>query len=68
VYKDDCENMADWGSVLVRCCCEKLVTEARGQFGNLEEEERLSLEAAAEQRLEKTATHREDLVCSTMIL
>jgi hypothetical protein len=29
-----------YGSVLVSCCCEKLVSEARGQIGNPEEGER----------------------------
>jgi hypothetical protein len=38
----------------VSCCCEKLVAEARGHFGNTEEKERPPLEAAAEQRLIKT--------------
>jgi hypothetical protein len=28
------------GSVVASCCCEKLVDEARGQFGNPEEGER----------------------------
>jgi hypothetical protein len=42
------------GSVLVSCCCEKLVAEARGQFGNLEEGERPMLEAVTNQRLVKT--------------
>jgi hypothetical protein len=37
----------------VSCCCEKLVDEARGQFGNPEEGERPPLEAATEQRLVK---------------
>jgi hypothetical protein len=42
------------GSVLVSCCCEKLVAEDRGQFRNPEEGERPPLEAATEQRLAKT--------------
>jgi hypothetical protein len=33
------------GSVLVCCCCYKLVAEARGQFGNPEEGVRPLLEA-----------------------
>jgi hypothetical protein len=37
----------------VSCCCEKLVADARGQFGNPEEEGRLLLEAISEQRLVK---------------
>jgi hypothetical protein len=57
-YKQDSESMecqlvGEWaseldnrcGSVVVSCCCEKLVTEARGQLGNPEEGERLPLEA-----------------------
>jgi hypothetical protein len=38
----------------VSCCCEKLVVEARVQFGNPEEGEYPSLEAVTEQRLVKT--------------
>jgi hypothetical protein len=34
-----------WGSVGVRCCCEQLVAETRGQFGNPEEGECPLLEA-----------------------
>jgi hypothetical protein len=34
----------------VSCCCEKLVAEAQGQFGNPEEGERPQLEAATKQR------------------
>jgi hypothetical protein len=45
-----------WGSVVVSCCCEKLVDEAGRKFGNLEEGERLPLEAATEQQLVKTVT------------
>jgi hypothetical protein len=41
------------GSVFVSCCCEKLVAEARGQFGNPEEEERPPLEAVT-RKLVKT--------------
>jgi hypothetical protein len=41
-------------SELDDCCCEKLVVEARGQFGNPEEGERPLLEAATRQRLVKT--------------
>jgi hypothetical protein len=33
------------GAVVVRCCCEKLVAEARGQFGNPEAGERPPLDA-----------------------
>jgi hypothetical protein len=33
-------------TVVVSCCCEKLVAEARGQFGNPEEGERPPIEAA----------------------
>jgi hypothetical protein len=40
----------------VSCCCEKLVAEARGQFGNPEEGERPPLEAATRQRLVRTIT------------
>jgi hypothetical protein len=39
-----------WGSVIVSCCCGKLVAEARGQFGNPEEGESLPIEAATKQR------------------
>jgi hypothetical protein len=46
-----------WGSVVVSCCCEKLVAEFRGQFGNPEEGERPLLEVATKQRLVKTVTH-----------
>jgi hypothetical protein len=45
---DDC-----CGSVVVSCCCEKLVAEARGQFGNPEEGERSALEAVT-RKLVKT--------------
>jgi hypothetical protein len=38
---------------LVSCCCEKLVAEAWGQFGDPEEGERLPLEVATGQRLVK---------------
>jgi hypothetical protein len=38
------------GSVVVSCCCEKLVAEAGEQFGNPEEGERPPLEAATKQR------------------
>jgi hypothetical protein len=41
------------GSVVVRCC-EKLVAEARGQFGSTEEGERPPLEAVTRERLVKT--------------
>jgi hypothetical protein len=41
------------GSVLVRCCCQKLVTETWQQFGKLEEGERPLLEAVT-RRLVKT--------------
>jgi hypothetical protein len=34
------------GLVLVSCCCEKLVAEAREHFGNPEERERPPLKAA----------------------
>jgi hypothetical protein len=44
-----------WGSV-VSGWCEKLVAEARGQFGNPEEGERPPLVAATEQRVVKTVT------------
>jgi hypothetical protein len=37
----------------VSCCCEKLVAEARGQFGNPEEGERPQLEAVT-RKLAKT--------------
>jgi hypothetical protein len=37
------------GSVLVSCHCEKLVSEAREQFGNPKEGERSSLEAVTRQ-------------------
>jgi hypothetical protein len=42
-----------YGSLLVSCCCEKLVAEARGKFGDSEEGERPPLEAVA-RRLVKT--------------
>jgi hypothetical protein len=37
--------------LLLSCCCEKLVAEAQGQFGNPEEGERPPLEAATKQRI-----------------
>jgi hypothetical protein len=40
----------------VSCCSEKVVAVARGQFGNSEEGERPTLEAATEQRLVETVT------------
>jgi hypothetical protein len=40
----------------VSCCCEKLVAEAREQFGNPEEGERPPLEVTAKERLVKTVT------------
>jgi hypothetical protein len=46
----------------VSCCCEKLVAEARGPFGNPEEEKRPPLEAATKQRLMKT----EDFMCAVV--
>jgi hypothetical protein len=49
------EQSENWGSVVVSCCCEKLVAEARGKFGNPEKEERPPLKAATRQRLLKTA-------------
>jgi hypothetical protein len=39
------------GSVLVSCWCEKLLAEARGQFGNPEEGERPPLEAVTRKRV-----------------
>jgi hypothetical protein len=54
-------------SVVVSCCCEKLVTEARGYFGNPEEGERRPLKAATKQRLVKTVTYWEDLMCPVVI-
>jgi hypothetical protein len=42
---DDC-----CGSVVVSCCCEKLVAEAGGQLRNQEGRERPPLEAATKQR------------------
>jgi hypothetical protein len=39
-----------WGSVVVTCCCEQLVAEARGQLGNPGEGERPPLKAATKQR------------------
>jgi hypothetical protein len=44
--REDC-----WGSVVVSCCCEKLVAEAQGQFGNPEEGERPLLEAVTRRRV-----------------
>jgi hypothetical protein len=44
----------------VSCFCEKLVAEARGQFGNPEEGELPPLEAAIEQRLVKTQQTEKD--------
>jgi hypothetical protein len=41
------------GTLVVSCCCEKLVAEARGQFGNPEEVERPLLEAVT-RKLVKT--------------
>jgi hypothetical protein len=52
-----------YGSVLVRCCCEKLVAEERGQFENPEERERPPLEAVATG--EDTAGW-EDAVCAVV--
>jgi hypothetical protein len=51
----------------VSCCCGKLVTEARGPFRNPEEGERPPLETATKQRLVKTVTDGEDLVCPVVI-
>jgi hypothetical protein len=51
--------------------CELLLLQAGswgwGQFGNPEERERLSLEAATRQRLVKTVRDWEDAVCHTVI-
>jgi hypothetical protein len=44
------------GSVVVSCCCSKLVAEAREQFRNPEERECLLLEADAKQRNEDCET------------
>jgi hypothetical protein len=44
----------------VSCCCEKLVAEARGPFGNPEEGERLPLEAVSRLLLVKT---QQDVKC-----
>jgi hypothetical protein len=54
-------------SVLVSCCCEKLITEARGQFGNPEVGERPPLETITRQRLVQTqqAECCSELLCST---
>jgi hypothetical protein len=41
------------GSVLVSCCCWKLVAEARGEFGNPEKGECPPFQAATKQRLAK---------------
>jgi hypothetical protein len=38
----------------VSCCCEKMVAEAQGHFGNPEEGERPQLKAVTRQRLVKT--------------
>jgi hypothetical protein len=42
-----------WGSVVVYCCCEKLVTEAQGKLGNPEERECPTLQNVA-RKLVKT--------------
>jgi hypothetical protein len=56
-----------WGSGVVSFCCEKLVAEAREQFGNPKEAEHRPLEAATKQRLTKTWlwTHVCVCVCNT---
>jgi hypothetical protein len=50
----------------VSCCCEKLVAEAWGQFGNPEEGERPSLEAVTRQRLVKTQQAEKTSVCAVV--
>jgi hypothetical protein len=37
----------------VGCCCEKVVAEVRGEYGNPEQGEHMPLEAATKQRLVK---------------
>jgi hypothetical protein len=51
------------GSVLVSRCCEKLVAEARGQFGNPEKRERPPLEAVT-RRLVKPQQIEKTYVCA----
>jgi hypothetical protein len=46
---EDCCN-----SVIVSCCCKKLVAEVRGHFGNQEEGELPPLEVVTKQQLGKT--------------
>jgi hypothetical protein len=54
--------LEDWfGSAVVSCCCEKLVAEAREQFGNPDEGERPPLEAVTRQDWCRTVEW-EDLV------
>jgi hypothetical protein len=49
-----------WGSIVVSCCCEKLVAEAVGRGTS-------TFEAATKQRLLKTVTVWQNLVCPIMI-
>jgi hypothetical protein len=51
------------GSVVVSSCYENLVAETRGQFRNPEDGESPPLETATKQRLVKTVTDWEDIVC-----
>jgi hypothetical protein len=46
------------GSVLVSCCCEKLLAEARGQFENPEEGERPPLEAVTSKLVKTQQTEK----------
>jgi hypothetical protein len=47
-----------YGSVVVSCCCENLVAEARGQFGNPEEGERPPLEAVTRKLVKTQQTEK----------
>jgi hypothetical protein len=46
------------GSILVSCCCKKLVAEARGQCGNPEEGERPPLEAVTRRPVKTQQTEK----------
>jgi hypothetical protein len=53
------------GRAVVSCCREKLVTEARGQFGNPEKSERPLLEAVT-RKLVKTQQAKKTYVCAVV--
>jgi hypothetical protein len=52
---------------MVTCCCENLVTEAGDISITQRKEETSTVEAATKQRLVKTVTGWEDLVCPVVI-